>query len=186
MSSMTTAVLGERGDADLAAADLEHQLGARAAWPAQEPEHDPDVVVFEAAERFAASLALSVAALELAAGPGLPAALDDGGSCAARSQPAVAARAAPRCRANRRLLGAAAPPPPQPHAEALRRADRRQTLPSARYRNARRASVSVKSPHTPGRDEARASDAARWTPTSLLHRWRSSHVVASAVRTGIG
>jgi hypothetical protein len=68
--TMTAAVLGERGDADLAAADLEHQLGARAACPAQEPEHDPDEVVCEAAERFAASLALSMAALEVGAGPG--------------------------------------------------------------------------------------------------------------------
>lgn len=112
MSSMTTAVLGERGDADLAAADLEH--GGARRLPGAGAGTRPEQVVFESAERFTASLALSVAALEVGAGPGLPAALDDGDLVQRGVQLAAAARAARRCRANRRLLGAAAPPPPQP------------------------------------------------------------------------
>src|SRR5919198_991182 len=77
MSTRTTRRSCERGNADLAAADLEHQLGTAARSP-QEPEYHPHEVAFETAQRFEAGLALGLAALEVGAGPRLPAALRSG------------------------------------------------------------------------------------------------------------
>jgi hypothetical protein len=68
-----------------------------------------------------------------------------------------------------------------PHAEALRRADRRQTLPPARYRNARDASACGGTQQTPGPDELRASASTRFCSAPHSHSSTSSTVGVRSV-----
>lgn len=77
-------------DADPASADLEHQFGARAAGLPQQAEYDPDEVAFETTERLPSGLAFGLAAFEVRARSGFPAALHDSDLVQRRVELAVA------------------------------------------------------------------------------------------------
>ena len=78
MSARTTYGSGERGHANLSAADLDDAFEIPGGGLAQEAEDDAGQQSFEAAQCFESGLAFGLAAFEVGARAWVPAALDDG------------------------------------------------------------------------------------------------------------